>query len=110
MRSFIHVGTILAATLVAGCLGNKSSTFAGGAPPPPVVNTMAVIVDTGPAAATGAINHPYVTVKVCAAGSATQCANIDHVLLDTGSWGLRLVGSVLTAGKVTLAAETDTKG
>ena len=26
----------------------------------------------------------------------------DHVLLDTGSWGLRLVRSVLTAGAVTL--------
>jgi hypothetical protein len=32
------------------------------------------------------------------------------VLLDTGSWGLRLVRSVLTASAVTLAAETDSQG
>ena len=79
-------------------------------PPTPVVNTMTVTVDTGPAAATGAINHAYVTVKVCAPGSQTQCASIDHVLLDTGSWGLRLVRSVLTADTVTLSAETDAQG
>ncbi len=110
LRSFIVLGSILAAALLAGCLGNKSSTATGGAPPPAVVNTMVVSVDTGPAADPGQTNLPYVTVKVCAAGSATQCANIDHVLLDTGSWGLRLVGSVLAAAKVTLSAETDSKG
>ena len=64
----------------------------------------------GPAGATGAINHAYVTVKVCAPGSQTQCASIDHVLLDTGSSGLRLVRSVLAAGGVTLSAETDAQG
>jgi hypothetical protein len=70
------------------------------------VNTLAVIVDAGPTVGTppmpvGAVNRPYVTVKVCVPGSTT-CANIDHVLLDTGSWGLRLVRSALTAGSVTL--------
>jgi hypothetical protein len=68
---------------------------------------MAVMVDSGPAAATGQINHAYVTVKVCVPGSLTQCAYIDHVLLDTASWGLRLVGSVLAANGVTLSAEHD---
>jgi hypothetical protein len=105
----IRVGTILIATLLAGCVGNKSPNASGGTPPP-VVNTMAVSVDSGPAAATGAINHAYVTVRVCAPGSTTQCANIDHVRLDTGSWGLRLVGSVLAAGAVTLSGETDSQG
>jgi hypothetical protein len=67
-----------------------------------------VIVDGGPPGV-GAENRPYVTVKVCVPGSTT-CANIDHVLLDTGSWGLRLVRSVLTAGGVTLTASTDANG
>ena len=100
---------VLTAGLLSGCLGNKS-TPGSGAAPPPVVNTMAVVVDSGPAAATGAINHPYVTVRVCAPGSTTQCTNVDHVLLDTGSWGLRLVRSVLAAGTVTLSVETDSQG
>jgi hypothetical protein len=105
-----YAAIVLTTSLLSGCLGNKGSTSAGGAPPPPVVNTMTVIVDTGPAADPGQTNLPYVTVKVCAAGSATQCTNIDHVLLDTGSWGLRLVRSVLTTGKVTLSSETDAQG
>src|ERR1035441_6249384 len=56
------------------------------------------------------INHAYVTVKVCVPGSQTECASVDHVLLDTGSWGLRLVRSVLTAHAVTLSPEVDTQG
>lgn len=96
-----------ASALLCACLGGNNAATAPPAPPPPVLNTMAVIVDSGPAAAPGQINHAYVTVKVCAPGSQTQCANIDHVLLDTGSWGLRLVGSVLAANNFTLSAEHD---
>lgn len=36
------------------------------------------------------INIPYVTVTVCMPGTTT-CQTIDHVLLDTGSTGLRLI-------------------
>jgi len=105
-----YAACMLTASLLSACLGGNGSSVTSGAPPPPVVNTLAVIVDSGPAAATGAVNHAYVTVRVCAPGSTTQCANIDHVLLDTGSWGLRLVRSVLAAGTVTLTAETDAQG
>ena len=110
MRSVIKIGTMLAATLLAACKGGNGSLATGNGPMVSTVNTVTLTVDTGPAGATGAINHPYVTVKVCAAGSQTQCANIDHVLLDTGSVGLRLVRSVLAAGAVTLTAETDAQG
>jgi hypothetical protein len=41
----------------------------------------------------GVANLPYVTVKVCTPGSTTQCATVDHVFLDTGSYGLRLLRS-----------------
>jgi len=109
-RALVLLGTILAASLLSACIGNKNSTAPStNPPPPPVQNTLPLIVDAGPAAATGQINHAYVTVKVCAPGTQT-CASIDHVLLDTGSSGLRLVRSVLTAGGVTLAAETDAQG
>lgn len=107
MRSTLHLVVISAATLLCACVGNKSSTPANVTP---TLNTMAVTVDSGPTAATGQVNHAYVTVRVCASGSTTQCANIDHVQLDTGSWGLRLVRSVLTAASVTLTAETDAQG
>jgi hypothetical protein len=98
-----------AVLLLSGCIGGGKGTQGGTLLPPPAVNTLAVTVDSGPAAATGAINHAYVTIKVCAPGT-TQCSTVDHVLLDTGSWGLRLVRSVLIAASVNLTAESDAQG
>jgi Protein of unknown function (DUF3443) len=62
-------------------------------------NTTEIVVDSGPtsAFALGVTNLPYVTVTVCTPGSTTQCATIDHVLLDTGSYGLRLLKSKVAA-------------
>jgi hypothetical protein len=95
-----------ASALLCACFGSNNAATTPNSPPP-VLNTMAVMVDSGPAAATGQINHAYVTVKVCSPGSQAQCAYIDHVLLDTGSWGLRLVGSVLAGNSIVLSAERD---
>jgi hypothetical protein len=101
-----HLLVVLAPCLLCACIGGNKGTATNTVPPTPTVNTLAVVVDAGPVAAGGAINRLYVTVKVCVPGSTT-CANVDHVLLDTGSWGLRLVRSVLTASGVTLAPSTD---
>jgi hypothetical protein len=109
MRSIIKIGAMLAASLLAACKGGDGTTAAG-KPVVPTLNTLTVTVDSGPAAASGQINHAYVTVKVCSPGSQTQCASVDHVLLDTGSVGLRLVRSVLAAGAVSLTAQTDAQG
>jgi hypothetical protein len=95
-----------ACALLCACFGSNNGT-ATPSLPPPVLNTMAVMVDSGPAAAPGQVNHAYVTVRVCAPASQAQCANIDHVLIDTASWGLRMVGSVLAANGVALSAERD---
>lgn len=115
MRSIILLGPLLATILLGACVGGSGTTAASVVPPPATQNTLTLTIDAGPPAAAGgapvgAINHAYVTVKVCVPGSQTQCANIDHVVLDTGSWGLRLVRSVLTAGGVTLSPETDAQG
>jgi Protein of unknown function (DUF3443) len=109
MRSMLHLGIVLAASLLCACVGGNGTKAAASSPPPPppVLNTLALTVDGGPAAAPGAINHGYVTVKICEHGSTSKCANIDHVLVDTGSWGLRLVGSVLATNMVALTNETD---
>lgn len=105
------VAALGVAALLGACVGGNGTTTAGAkSTPAPALNTVTLTVDGGPAAATGAVNHAYVSVKVCVPGSTAQCATIDHVLLDTGSWGLRLVGSVLAAESVTLSAETDSQG
>jgi hypothetical protein len=105
-----RIGALLAVSLLSGCVGSKNPTASVTNPvSPPTLNTVALTVDTGPASATSQINHAYVTLKVCVSGQ-TQCASIDHVLVDTGSSGLRLVRSVLTSGGVTLTGETDAQG
>jgi hypothetical protein len=103
-----HLLVVLAPSLLCACIGGGKGTATNTVPPTPTVNTLAVVVDAGPPGV-GAINRPYVSVKVCVPGSTT-CANIDHVLLDTGSWGLRMVRSVLTTGGVTLTPSTDAQG
>jgi hypothetical protein len=60
-------------------------------------NTTQIVVDAGPQGgfSFGAVNVPYVSVSVCAPGSATNCVAIDHVFLDTGSIGLRVFASTV---------------
>lgn len=65
--------------------------------PTPVAdsNTVPIVVDrTMPGAE---VNMPYVTVTLCVPGAqgANQCATIDHMLLDTGSAGVRVMASAL---------------
>jgi hypothetical protein len=61
-------------------------------------NVTAITVDGGPAAlSSAAVNIPYVTVKICAPGSTGNCQTIDHIQIDTGSYGLRIISSVLSS-------------
>jgi len=60
-------------------------------------NVQPITVDAGPEPNTFlATNIAYTTVTVCLPGSTTQCQSIDHVQVDTGSSGLRLLQGVLT--------------
>ena len=105
----LRAGLALLALLLAGCGGGNSSTttlIVNGTPTPPVTatadqpqgpNTTQIVVDAGPGGGFGAppTNLPYVTVTVCAPGSSSNCATVDHVFLDTGSIGLRLLRSAV---------------
>ena len=73
------------------CGGNTVGGSSGGGPVTPAANVVSVVVDGGPAAlTTPAINTLYTTVTVCVPGTAT-CQTIDHIQVDTGSYGLRLL-------------------
>lgn len=61
-------------------------------------NVIAMQVDTGPTGETNTqANIPYVSVKICAPGSTTNCQTIDHMEVDTGSYGVRVISSVLSS-------------
>ncbi len=68
-------------------------------------NSVPITVDNGPAGASGVINVPYVNVTICRPGTST-CQTIDHVLLDTGSYGLRVLASALDSGMALPAVKT----
>ena len=71
------------------------------------VNLTPLTVDAGPQPQTfTAVNEAFTSVTVCVPSSNT-CQTIDHVLVDTGSSGLRLLSSVLT---VPLPQQNDSSG
>ncbi len=96
-----------AAALIAACGGGSGSASNPVTPPvtPPVTsnNVVAVVVDAGPNG--NSVNTLFTTITVCVPGSTTACQTIDHIQIDTGSYGLRLLAPalnltlpVLTAG------------
>jgi hypothetical protein len=109
--SFAHWLACAALAILAGCGGGgggggtpsatpgttNTGSMVGAPITGPVIagnNVLQVVVDQG--ANGSAINVPYVTVTVCAPGTST-CVDIDHVLVDTGSTGLRVSASALGA-------------
>jgi hypothetical protein len=87
-----HWSIALLALSLAGCGGGGGGGGSGGMPPAPQ-NVQPLSVDVGPA---GITNILFVSVTVCAPGSSSNCQTIDHVQVDTGSAGLRLMASVLS--------------
>jgi hypothetical protein len=63
--------------------------------PSNTANTQALVVD----GTFNTINRLYTSVTVCKPGTAS-CQTIDHVVVDTGSSGLRLLSSALTLAGV----------
>jgi Protein of unknown function (DUF3443) len=92
--------------------GGTPTSNAGGnsvTPPTSGSNVAAIVVDAGPSAIQSTApttNSAFVTVTVCVPGTTT-CQNIDHVLVDTGSEGLRVLASVMT---LPLTTQTNASG
>lgn len=84
--------------------GSVTNTSAAPAPTP-VANVATITVDRG---VSGVPNMPFVNVTVCAPGTG-NCQTIDHVLVDTGSWGLRVFASQLPAS-MALPQQTNGNG
>ena len=113
---------LFAALMLAGCGGGGSSSSSSAVSTTPAatattptptatVNVATVTLDAGPSglqAGNAAFNTPFVSVTICAPGSTTNCQTIDHIILDTGSVGLRIIQPVLSASLLSaLPTETD---
>ena len=75
----------------SGSTGTGGSGGTGGST---ANNVAQLIVDAGPGGI-GTVDLAFTTVTVCMPGTTT-CQTIDHVQVDTGSEGLRVLSSVLT--------------
>lgn len=117
MRKLVLIGVAQTLLLLAGCGGGGSGSVAtsnnsgggGGGGGGSAANTVSMTVDSGPTG--NDADTPFITVTVCAPGSTTNCQQIDHVEVDTGSFGLRIISSVLNSSlAAALQQETATGG
>jgi hypothetical protein len=100
MKKFLAILFAALTVVLSGCGGggggSESTRTSNSAGPGTTTsselapNAVAITVD----GSMGTYNRPYVSVTVCAPGTA-QCATVDHVLVDTASVGLRLLRSAL---------------
>ena len=79
--------SLLVLAACGGGGGGYGSGGGGGGGPGPNVTTLTV-EEFQP----GFVNMPYVSVTVCQTNTA-NCMTIDHVEVDTGSWGLRILST-----------------
>jgi hypothetical protein len=93
-------GTLFAfSVLLTGCGGGASSPNSPAGNNSVVsngANVVPITVDAGPTSTIQA-DMAYVTVTICMPGTST-CQTINHIQVDTGSEGLRLISSLVTVG------------
>src|SRR5262249_2641247 len=88
---------------LAGCGGGGGGGSSSA--PMPTANTQAIVVDGGPAKIP---NVAFVSVTICVSGT-NNCQTIDHIQIDTGSAGLRILAPLISAG-LALPQQTDAAG
>ncbi|MFI4886182.1 MAG: DUF3443 family protein [Steroidobacterales bacterium] len=101
MRKLVLLGLVQALLLLSGCGGGGSGSVVtptsnnGSGGGNQVPNAITMVVDSGPNG--NDVDTPFISVTVCAPGSTANCQQIDHVEVDTGSYGLRIMSSVLSS-------------
>jgi Protein of unknown function (DUF3443) len=94
---------ILIVVLMTGCRGGGGGGSSAVPGPTPIVipgnNVLSITVNgslCSPSTSVGYLNKPCVSVTICNPSTST-CQTIDDILLDTGSFGLRIFKSVLNS-------------
>jgi hypothetical protein len=105
----VLIVVLMVVSLAACGDGNSSSSNETSSAPPPLNNNQPVIVDAGPVVNGQAIGNEdllFTSVTICVPGTTT-CQTIDHMAVDTGSTGVRILASQLT---LTLANSMNASG
>ena len=92
---------LISLLMLAGCTKSAPPPIK---PPPPAganlpvvsgINIMSLTVNGANCSANSYVNKPCVSVKICSV-DGQQCQTVNDILLDTGSFGLRIFSSVIT--------------
>lgn len=101
MKKFTRSAWVLVLLLpLAACGGGSSSGGGGngggggGLTPPPPINQVAIAANFG--VTNDYTNGLFTSVIVCVPGT-TNCTTVDNVLVDSGSYGLRLLDTALAS-------------
>jgi hypothetical protein len=106
LAAFVAILLVGLASCGGGGGSGSSNISMGTTTPPPVNNVQPLVADYGPTVRgqfVGFNNTLYTTVIICVPGTTT-CQSIDHVMVDTGSSGLRILSSQIA---LTLPFATD---
>jgi hypothetical protein len=107
--NFLKAGLCLIACILASSCGgggdDVASSGSGGTTTVSGSNVATVTVDSGPQ--NNSANTLFVSVTLCVPGSTSNCQTIDHIEVDTASYGLRIISSALTQ---TLPVQTLSSG
>ncbi len=114
--------TLVPLALLGACGGGGGGGTTTPPPPPPPTQVLAVagppnvenlVMDAGPAvlatAHEAAVNTAFVSVTICIPNGGA-CQTIDHIEVDTGSSGLRVLASADSPFTLTLPSEMSTGG
>jgi hypothetical protein len=84
------------AGLFVGCGGGSSSSSGSGGGGGATNNVQSIAVNGGPVSGQNYANGVFTSVTVCVPGSST-CQTVNGILVDTGSYGLRILGSAVSS-------------
>jgi hypothetical protein len=98
-------GSSGASTTANSSSSTSSSTSTASSSTALAANAVRVTIDAG---VSNVPNMPFVSVTICAPGTS-NCQTIDHMLVDTGSWGVRVFASQLPSS-MSLPQQQDASG
>lgn len=106
MKKYLSFAIIATSVTLSACnSGGTSANSTSNATPPAsgsgsqasaASNVVPIVIDAGPTGQSPD-NTPFVSVTVCSTSSPTNCQTIDHIILDTGSMGLRIFANKLNS-------------
>ena len=110
MRTFLSLIMLGSLVIVLGCGGSSSSGSSSSGSnsssnPSSGANVQPIVANSGPLQ--NYANGVFTSVTVCAPGTST-CQTISSVLVDTGSYGLRVLSSALNG--LALPAQNNNSG